>query len=158
MIRVIIAIIGIVMLWVWLGSPFTRRTKRFISVIAMVCAGVMIGVEVHNNKPRESLVSIEQVSVCGLNVNATYRSDYKVALCLRNNSNHQIKRIRFAVTAQTCNGPDCEPLETTERDIPINISSGEEQLTEQTLRFANVASDNKELQWSASIVSVQAIP
>ena len=159
MIRIIIALIGLFLVWLWVASGFARAAKLVISGIAVIASLFLIGLEVYNNKPRVGLVANEEVSNCGLSVQHSYRSDYKVAVCFANKGEHTIRRLRFGITASQCDPlGNCIKLETTERDIPLVWDPGFEQKLNETLRFENVIPSAPDVQWSAEEISVKAVP
>ncbi len=159
MIRLIIALIGLFLVWLWVASGFGRRVKLVVSLLAILASLALVALEVYNHKPRQGLVGATDVQVCGLTVQHSYRSDYKVDVCFKNNGKHSVKRLQFGITATRCDDSgNCVELETTQRDIPLTLEPGYEQQLNQTLRFENVIPDSTGTRWSAEVLTVKAVP
>lgn len=159
MIRVIVVLIGVALVWVWLGSSFTRKVKVGVSILALLAAISLVAYEVHRHKPRLGLIQPDQLAICGLDVAHSYRSDFRVKLCLSNKASATAKRVTYEVIAHSCESNDvCVEIERTMRDRLVDIDTNTNIEIEDTLRFDNVAPTEKIISWSAEVVSVQAIP
>jgi len=159
MIRLIIALIGILLLWLWVASPFTKRVKIIGTVVAMAAAIAAVAYEIYDNKPRQGLITADQLTVCNLKVSHSYRSDYKVELCIKNDSKATLKRLSFLVSAERCDTQGaCQAIETASADIPVTLATGGEKTINQTLRFERIASDDNAVSWSFKVVKIKAIP
>ncbi|GAA6137026.1 hypothetical protein NBRC116583_07730 [Arenicella sp. 4NH20-0111] len=160
MIRLIIALLGIIMLWVWLFSPLGKRPRIVLTIFSMVLAVCLALFEAYSHKPRENLITVSEIQQCGLSVSHRYRSDYRVSLCLKNDSGSaNVKRIVFKVIASRCTGAaSCEVVEEVSRDIPVSIVPNTSVELMETLRFEQVQPQEKEVVWAAEVVSVKAIP
>lgn len=159
MIRVIFILGGVLLLWLWLFSPFSRRTKNIATAIAVLVSVALIAHEYYNDKPRYGLIKPDEVSVCDLQVNHQYRTDYKVKLCIENTSSKTIKSLGFAVQAKQCDATSqCSDLEIVTRDVLLTVAPNEQARFDETLRFNKVAADAKDVAWSVSITDVKAVP
>ena len=159
MIRLIIALIGIFLLWLWFLSPFGKRTKIITTVLAIALSIALASYESYDNKPRTGLISLNQINICGLDAKHSYRSDYKVQLCLENKASGTVKRVAFAVTAKKCDATDnCTELETVVRSMPLTIEPGQKYELAETLRFEEVPASAQDITWSVDLTEVKAIP
>lgn len=165
MIRLILGFSGLFLLWLWLISPFSKRAKTIITMVAVALSIALALYESYDNKPRTGLIAPNDINVCELQVKHNYRTDYKVQLCVENTSSKIVKRLAFLVTAKQCNeGGECEVLEAVSHDIPITINPGNEHRLSETISFELVAAsdstpkNSNTLDWSVDITSVKAIP
>ncbi len=170
MIRLVVAVIGLLLLLMWVAAPFAKRTKILISALALVAIITLASMEVYNNKPRSGLIDPVSISVCGLNVTHSYRSDYKVALCLENTTSATVKRIAFQVDGLRCpassqndNEPKSKPegcklLDSATRDVLLTIEAGAQTDLQETLRFDALTPAEADVTWSASILDIKAVP
>ena len=159
MIRVIVILIGVALIWVWLGSPFTRKVKVWVSILALLAAISLVAYEVHGHKPRAGLIQPDQLAICGLDVAHSYRSDFRIKLCLSNKASATAKRVAYQVIAKACESSNaCVEIGRAMRDRLVDIDANTNIEIEDTLRFENVAPTENAISWSAEVVSVQAIP
>lgn len=159
MIRVIVLFIGLTLIWVWLGSPFPRKAKITISLVALFAAVALVVYEVHSNKPRIGLVQQDQLKICGLKVDHSYRTDFKVNLCFENLSSATVKRVEYRVSASQCNpSGECEVLEKASRDRVLTITPLSTVTVDDTLRFDSLNPNSKLLSWQADVLSIKAVP
>lgn len=160
MIRLIIALLGIILFWLWLFAPLSKRPKIILTSLILVLAIGLALFESYSHKPRENLIDVTEISICGLNAQHRYRSDYRVNLCLKNTAETSaVKRVSFSVSASNCDGvPKCEVLETVVRDIPVTIKPNETVNLMETLRFELVLPEAEGVLWSADVISVKAVP
>lgn len=115
--------------------------------------------ESYSNKPRYGLVEPSQAQLCGSQINYSYRTDYKIKLCVQNTSSKTIKRLTFNVQAKQCDAAgQCHELETVSGDVPITIAPNERYELNETLRFDKVADKTNDVRWNVDITAVKAIP
>lgn len=159
MIRLILGLSGVFLLWLWLFSPFSRRAKTITTIVAIVLFVALVSYESYDNKPRYGLIEPNQVPLCGSQVRYSYRTDYKLALCIDNTSSRTIKRLTFDVLAKQCDAVgQCNELELVSRDLPITVApNGRYEFTE-TLRFDQLEAGAKDVIWEVSVTAVKAIP
>lgn len=163
MIRLIIALIGILMLWVWFAAPFKRSVKTVLTVISMGLSVFLIAYETYDGKPRSGLIEVSDIQVCAVEIKPSYRSDYALTLCVQNTQDKAtVKRIQFELTASQCaNSDECHDVETVTRDLPVVIGPEQRIELQQTLRFDELSKQNiaaEVIKWSARITEVQAVP
>ncbi|MCH2189593.1 MAG: hypothetical protein MK188_01545 [Gammaproteobacteria bacterium] len=159
MIRVILALIGLALIFIWLSGALSRKSKMSVTVISLVAVIGLVVIEVYTNTPREGIVDVEQLVICEQQIEHSYRSDFKVSLCLENRSDSIIKRVAYSVTAQTCgDSGSCEPIQVASRDRLVNLDVAETTDIEDTLRFENVAPEAENIIWSTEIVAIKAVP
>ena len=159
MIRVILALIGFALIFIWLGAPISRKSKMFVTVLSLVAAIGLVVLEVHSNKPREGMVDLKQLVLCDQQIEHSYRSDFRVNLCLENQSDFVVKRIEYSVTAQQCQGAEsCEVIQVSQRDRLVNLKAQETKNIQDTLRFEKVDPESTDIVWSARILSIKAVP
>ncbi len=160
MIRLIIALLGIFLFWLWLASPWAKRSKIIVSVLVAVAIVAVLVLENYRDKPREGLVAVDQLTICDINVEHRYRSDHSVALCLENQSEYELRRISFRVDASRC-VPDkqtpCEVIDSATRDAVLTVAPMSKVTIGETLSFKRIAEGEPNLVWSAEVISVQAV-
>ena len=159
MIRVILALIGFALIFIWLGAPISRKSKMFVTVLSLVAAIGLVVLEVHSNKPREGMVDLKQLVLCDQQIEHSYRSDFRVNLCLENQSDFTVKRIVYSVTAQKCqDAGSCEVIQVSQRDRLVSLDAQETRNIQDTLRFEKVDPESTDIVWSARILSIKAVP
>lgn len=150
-------------------SPFTRRSKTIATLVAVVAAISVVMYEAYQNKPRAGLINPTQLQICGVSVRQSYRSDYKVDLCLENGSDHIVRRVKFLLTSEQCSASgSCQTVEAVARDLPVTIAAKQTTQLNETLRFdvlaeidSNVDETTEpdlEIVWSAEVLEVLATP
>lgn len=161
MIRLIVLLIGIFLLWLWLATPLTKRTKIIFTLMAMLASICLIAYEVYDNKPRLGIIQASQIDVCGINVKHSYRTDYAVELCLNNTSSSTVKRLKFQVIGLRCEQqqPDqCTEIESNSHDQLISIKPNTEISMTEILRFEKIEPTDTLIRWDAKILTIKAVP
>ena len=157
MIRLIVALVGLFVLWVLFFSNLTKNQKIIISSIAVILSVLGLWYESTSNKPRQGIVQIDQVTQCGIKVAHTYRSNYDIKFCIRNGSdNAYIKRISLDIYAQQCDESNqCQELQRVARDLKVDLKSDMQKEFTENLSFEKVNKDNK-VSWAIEIKQIQA--
>ena len=160
MIRLVIALVGIFLIWVLFFSGLSKERKLAISAIALLLSVSGLWYESTFGKPVNNLVSPSQINSCGTRAEHSYRSNFDVFLCLENTADvGLVKRLSFSVKASRCDDSslsNCTELEQVKRGIAVNIPPNGSQEIKQNLSFSSVAPDAKNIVWSIDIHSVKA--
>lgn len=159
MIRLIIIAIGLFIIWVLFVSGFDKRRKIIIAIVAVLLLIAGLVLDGWGENPRSNIVNINELSVCGVTAQHSYRSDFNLEICLQNNSNiGSVKRVALVVSAADCSaGELCKELQNVTRDFPIDLASASKLIVEQNLAFDKVSPDNKFVKWTVQPVSVKAV-
>lgn len=159
MIRLIIAVIGVFVIWALFFSGFDRQRKIIITLSAVVLVMLGLILDSWGKSPRSNIIQVDEVSVCGVTARSTYRTNFNLEVCLKNNADRgTVKRIALVVSVSDCSqGGLCKELQNVTRDFPIDIASGDKLVVEQNLAFDKVSADNSSLQWTVEPVSVKAV-
>jgi len=159
MIRLLIAVIGLFLIWVLFLSSFTKQRKILITVIALLMTVIGVWLESNTGVPRANIVSTDDISSCGVIAKHSYRSNFDLDICIRNNaSDGQVKRLTLLIVAEKCSSSDnCLILEQVQRDASVNIAPNSDARLSQNLSFDKVDPAAAEVIWSVEIVSVKAV-
>jgi len=159
MIRLIIIAIGLFIIWVLFFSGFEKRRKIILAIVAVVLLIAGLILDGWGKNPRSNIVNINELSVCGVTAQHSYRSNFNLEICLQNNSNTgAVKRVALVISAADCSaGELCTELQNVTRDFPIDLASDTKLVVEQNLAFDKVSPDNKTVKWSVQPVSVKAV-
>lgn len=157
MIRVIIILLFLFIIWVLYASGFDKPRKIRISIIAVVFCLIAFWFDGYDKRQISNLVSLENVKVCGLSAEYSYRTNFDFKLCVRNTAEKgTLSRIDFAVIAQDCRDDECTEIQRVERSTPIDVAPQQESSLEQNISFDKVDPDSKAVQWSALILKTKA--
>lgn len=158
MIRVIVAVIGLLILWMWLATKLKQSAKIAVSLAAFALIIGLLAYDSYRSTPRTGVALPEQIAVCGLQVDHHYRSDYKLSLCFENASEVAlIRRLTFDVLAsQKVNGEPRILIET--RDLAVNIKPGEISRIEDIVTFKQLdPALIDEVVWSVKVKAIKAL-
>jgi len=159
MIRLLIVIVGLFLIWLLFLSSFTKRRKIIIATVVLVMSVLGIWLESNTDLPRANVVSVNDISDCGVVATHSYRSNFDLKICLRNNaSGGQVKQLDLLVVAENCTAPNnCVLLEKVQRDVSVDIAPNSETVFAQNLGFDQVEPAATGVKWSAEIRAVKAI-
>lgn len=159
MIRLVIVLVGLFVLWVLFVSGFDKRRKIVLTLVALVMCAAGMWFDVFSNKPKSNVVLLSEVISCGVKAQHTYRTNFDITLCVKNNAAQgAIKRARFAVVASSClAATECQEIDRVVRDVAVNVQAGEQQTIVQNLSFKSVANDAENIVWSVEMESVKAV-
>ena len=158
MIRIIIAFIGLFLIWVLFFSGFSKDKKALIVAASLVLSMLGIWFESDFNKPKSSAVTNSDVSSCGVLASHSYRSSFDFELCFTNNASFgDITRIGFTLIALNCEKPSaCVEVQRVERDLNFDLPMNTSGKLTQNLSFSNVPVSLENTQWSLKVNSVKA--
>lgn len=159
MVRLLIVVIGLFLIWVLFFSSFTKRRKIIITAVAVLMSAVGVWLESNTGMPRGGVIAKTDVASCGVKAAHSYRSNFDLTLCLRNNaSDGQVKHVGLLITAQNCTAPgNCVTLETVQREVRVDIAPNSEITVKQNLTFDDVDPAVSDHVWSAQVESVKAV-
>jgi len=157
MVRVIIILLFLFIIWVLYASGFDKPRKIRISVIAVVLCVLAFWFDGYDRRQISNLVSLDNVEVCGLTAEYSYRTNFDFELCLQNTAEKgTLSRIDFALIAQDCSTGECTEIQRVERSTPIDIAPQQKHGLEQNISFDQVDPDSTTVQWSAVILKTKA--
>lgn len=162
MIRVIILLVFLFLVWVLYVSGFEKPRKIRISIIALILCAVGFWFDGYDKREIRNFVDISDVVSCGLTAEYSYRTNFDLTICVKNNaSKGTISRLNFAVIASQCEGQICTQLQRVERSLLVNISPSSTVKLEQNMSFDNVSptlsSIQNGLQWSIEMLETKAL-
>ena len=158
MIRLLIAIVGLFIIWVLFFSTFSKQRKIVLVGVSLALSIFGLWYESGANKPRSKVVKIEQVVSCGVSAKHSYRSNFDIELCIENTANTgNIKRVELAITAQQCDAQNnCTQLQEVVRSLAIDLPASSKTTLTQNLNFDKVSAHQDNVVWSFTILSVKA--
>lgn len=161
MIRLIIALLGLFLIWVLFFSKQSKERKIAITAITVLLSVSGLWYESSSGKPSNKLVSPNQINICGVRAEHSYRSNFDVFLCLENTADTgHVKRASFSIIASQCNDStttnNCTEIQRVKRDIAVEIAPKSSQQVKQNQSFAKVAPDAENVHWSIEVNSVKA--
>ena len=159
MIRVVIVVLVLVLIWVLFLSNFPKRTRIILASLVVMLALLGAWFDGLGQNPKTGLVEPSQLSVCGLEVAYTYRTNFDVTLCLNNTATHaDVTRVRYTIIAEQCVRPsECQQLAQVTRDTLFTIPAGSQSSKTQNLDFKPIDAKVPNLNWRATVDSVKAI-
>ncbi len=157
MIRVIILLVFLFLVWVLYGSGFDKPRKIRICIIALVLCGLGFWFDGYDKRQIRNLVNISDVENCGVVAQHSYRTNFDISICLKNNAEKgTITRLNFAVIASQCESQACTELQRVERNILVNVPSGSQVTLDQNLNFDKLSPTQSGLQWSIEVLETKA--
>ena len=158
MIRLLIAVVGLFIIWVLFFSTFSKQRKALLVGVSLVLGIFGLWYESGANKPRAKIVKIEQVVNCGVSAKHSYRSNFDIDLCLENtNEKGNIKRLELAIIAQQCDVQNnCTQLQEVVRSLAIDLPASSKTTLAQNLNFDKVDANQDNVVWSFKTLSVKA--
>ena len=158
MIRLIILLVFLFLLWVLFASGLERRRKIIVSVLAVGFCIVALIFDGYMNRESQSLISNNDIQVCGVSAKHTYRTNFDVTICLHNShSTATLSRLNMQVIASSCEANACNELQRVTREIPMQLEPSARQNLIQNLSFNAVAPDAQNTDWSLEIVSTKGV-
>lgn len=157
MIRLIIAAIGVFLIWLLFFSGVRKKTKLMLGFAALFLVAFSIWLEGYLKTPREGLIAVQEVSSCGVSASHSYRSNYNIDYCLENHSNEaNVRRIELRFVAQDCDQQGCIEKDSATKDRDVNIAAGQSQQLRDNLAFDSIQDHTSKLDWKLEIISVKA--
>lgn len=159
MIRLIIALIGLFLIWVVFFSGFSKERKAVIAVISILLNITGVWFESDLGKPKTGVVQASQIVPCGLEAVHSYRTNFDLVLCFQNSdANANVTRLGFSIAAQQCdNAGVCETVQQVRRDLLVELPANDIIQLKQNLSFSNVDPSLKGISWVVNVHSVKAI-
>jgi len=159
MIRLIIAFIGVFLIWVVFFSESSKNQKTAIVVISLLLCILGFWFESNLGKPRADVVQASQIETCGVVASHSYRSNFDLDLCLKNNADEgDVTRLSFTIAAQRCNDQGvCDQIQSIDRALLVDLPAKETLQLKQNLSFSELDPSLEDVQWSVTIHSVKAI-
>ncbi len=157
MVRVIILLVFLFLVWVLYGSGFEKPRKIRICVIAVILCAIGIWLDGYDKRNISNLIDLNEVSICGLSAEHSYRSNFDLIACVKNSAaKGTITRLNLRVIATQCVDQQCNELQAVERNILVNIPPNTEVELEQNLSFDKVNPSANNVQWSIDVLETTA--
>ena len=157
MIRIIILVIGVFVLWVLFFSPFSKQQKIVIGACAACILAIGLWYESHGKTPKSGLIGVSEIVSCGASGEFSYRSNYNVDICLKNNSAvASVQRIGMRVAVLSCENSNCREVDVVDKEVTLQIGPQQEVQTTQNLSFDKLDPELPNLRWIVDITSVRA--
>ncbi|GHA19625.1 hypothetical protein GCM10008090_31650 [Arenicella chitinivorans] len=108
--------------------------------------------------PKTGVIDPSELTVCGLEVAHTYRTNFDVTLCVKNTATQaDVTRLRYTIIAEQCDDSGaCEQLAQATRDTLFAIQANTQTSKTQNLDFKPVDASVANLTWRATIDGVKA--
>jgi len=141
MLRLLLILLAAVLVWILFFSSFERRTKIITSVSLFILTISTLWFDSYLSKPKSNKIDIAEVVVCGLDVQYSYRTNYNIELCLKNNHpSVTLRRVAFEITAQVCSSDsECTSLQTNSKSRSVEVPAGSEVTLADSMSFEQVA-------------------
>lgn len=157
MIRLIIFAIGLFLLWLLFASGFSKRNKIIFTVVALTLAIVGAIVEGFGETPRFGMIQNEQIVVCGVQAEYSYRSNYNITFCLKNTaSTATTQRVTLRFAARDCTDEPCRELDAVEKQLGLVIAPGEQLQRVENLAFDKLNPQAADISWQVVVLKVKA--
>ena len=96
--------------------------------------------------------------MCALSAKHSYRSNYDITFCLKNNSQiATVKRLTVKIIAQDCQRGECNVLESVSKDFPITIGAGEQIQHVENSQFDALDPSLKDVEWAIEVSEIKAL-
>lgn len=159
MIRLVLILLFLLIIWVLFFAKLTTQVKRMIIVVIVALFVSAVWYDDHRKRPQENLVSTNEVVSCGVNARGSYRSTFELELCFVNQAQQgTVRRIRFSVLGEQCQGEQCQIRQRVEREVGVEIAPRATKNIRQSLRFDQLRPDQEPITWTLSVASVKATP
>ena len=158
MIGLIIFVIGAFSLWLLFVSDFNQRLKIIISLSLLVILIAGVWYENYGETPKYGVINEEQVVTCGVTAEYSYRSNFKIDYCLKNNSKvATIRRLELKFIVLDCSVELCNEIESVIKDLNFEIEPEQYVKGNVSLAFDSVSQNQQNLEWKVEVVSVKAV-
>jgi len=166
MIRVIILFVFLFIVWVLYASGFEKPRKVRICVIALILCAIGLWFDGYDKREVSNLVNISDVESCGLTAKYSYRTNFDMTICVKNDADKgTLSRLDFAVVASYCEKQACTELQRVVRSVPVKIAPASQTTFEQNLSFDKISASQRDLHnnsgnkllWSIEILDTKAL-
>lgn len=163
MLRVVLFILAAALVYILFFADLKKRTRLVTGAALFLSTVVVLWALSQQGKPRENLIDVSQIEVCDVDVQYSYRTNYAVKLCLKNNhESATVRRVSFTLNALDCSAGEtsCRELASTTKSRPLQIMAGQEVLIEDSMSFDALGepanSTEQQITWRASVDEVLA--
>ena len=159
MIRLLILLLGLFVLWVLFYSGLRKQQKIIISLTVVLLAGAGAWFEGYGETPRFGLIQPEQVVVCGVSGQHSYRTNYQIQFCLENMADDAIvARLELRFIALDCGDGDgdCQQVDFVDKQLNIELLPQQKTESTENLAFNKINPDTPTLTWMVDVLGVKA--
>lgn len=157
MIRVFILLVGLLIVWVLFLSNMPRQRKIIVSSIILLCFLVVVAVTGHLQSPKVDRSALNQVAMCGVSGEFSYRTDYTISLCIKNNSSKIVDAVLVSVSALSCEKGQCTELQTVQKRLTTKIEPQSQAIFDNNFSFDQLPRGSNDAKWVAEIDQVWAV-
>lgn len=162
MIRLLLAVVIVLILWLLFFSSLRKRIRILVSGALLALVIIALYIENDANTAKTKNAKIEDVVSCGTKAKQTYRTNYDVIHCVRNTSARAtIRRISLTTRVVVCPEGECKEIDSQEKTVSVNIAPNSEQEIVTNLAFDEAAAlsqdHQKALVWTTDITQVWAV-
>ena len=158
MIRLILLAVGAFIVWVLFLSEFTKQQKITICIAALLICTAAMWFEQSSQTPKDGVMSVSELADCGVRSKHTYRTNFDIQFCLRNNSSGATaKRIAMSFVAMSCESGNCQEIQVINKDLGLSLEPQEQVTLTENLNFDKVEPALDSVVWIAKVVAVKAL-
>jgi hypothetical protein len=127
MVRLLIPLVAIILIWLLFFSSFSKRIRIGASIILISLTVLGLWLDTNGRSINTSRVTPAEVESCGVSGSFSYRSNYNLKLCLKNNAaSATVHRLSVQVDALACSNGECEVQDSVDEVINLRIEAGEQ--------------------------------
>lgn len=162
MIRLLLAVVIVLILWLLFFSSLRKRVRILISGILLALVVAVLFFENDANTAKTSKTQLSNIVSCGTKATQTYRSNFDVVHCIRNNSKKAtVRRLLLTTQVVVCPAGECTEIDSQEKTISVDIAPQSEQEIVTNLAFDEAAALSEEHQkalvWTTEITQVWTV-
>lgn len=155
MVRLLLPLIAIILVWLLFFSGIKKPVRILLSI--GVIGITLLGLWFDNNGRglREGVLEPEQIIVCGVTGDFSYRDNFNLTLCLQNTAERgTVHRIAVQFIAQQCVASKCSDLTSKTEEITLELVAGAKAQHIENLAFKELSPEMNDIHWSADVVRV----
>lgn len=158
MIRLLILLLGLFVFWVLFYSGLKKQQKIIISLAVFLLAGAGAWFEGYGETPRFGLIMPEQVVVCAVSGQHSYRTNYQIEFCLENQARDaSVARLELRFFALLCTAGECFEADSVNKQLNVELLPHQRIEKTANLPFNKIVPEAASLTWKVDVVSVKAI-
>ena len=156
MIRLFIFILALALIWLLFFTKLDIKRKSIAVTSVIIIFIVSLVFEMGNKTPRTGIISLDQVSTCGVSAEFTYRTNYNIEFCIQNKSPEStVERVELEFSVSRCD-QICSVIQSQRKEITANLAGNSKAMFVENLRFDLVEKGEPNLFWEVSIKQVYA--
>ena len=158
MIRLLLLIVALLLIWLLFFSQFARKLRLGLSAVLVALLVLALWIESSNKTARTGLIAADQIGICGVRGEFSYRTNYNIDACLLNqHESATARRVQIRFSALLCEQGDCRELENVTRTFTVDLPPQTRQETAANLSFPALEESMQGLTWSAEVEEVWGV-